>query len=99
MGGVEEKCHRKGVKLMEPISVDTFVHEHLRYVEGEKESDLRPRLEHAVAEKKAGAVCLNCGQPIWAIGSAIVEWNGCFTCITGESDSSGDYEIDEVCFS
>ena len=40
---------------MEPISVDAFVQEHLRYVEDEKESDLRIRLERSVAAKKAGA--------------------------------------------
>ena len=30
---------------------------------------------------------------IWAIGSAIGDFDGCFTCITGEGDDSGDYEI------
>ncbi len=39
-----------------------------------------------------------CGQPIWAIGSATVDWDGCFTCITGEADESEDYEIESVCF-
>jgi hypothetical protein len=31
-------------------------------------------------------------QPIWALGSAIAG-RGCFTCITGESSPTGDYEI------
>ena len=35
---------------------------------------------------------------MWAAGTAIVGWNGCFNCITGESDNSEDYEIDSVCF-
>jgi hypothetical protein len=29
---------------------------------------------------------------LWAIGSAIGGFDGCFTCITGENDDSGDYE-------
>jgi hypothetical protein len=59
---------------------------------------LREALIETVAAKKAGAKCNQCGQPIWAVGTATVGWNGCFTCITGEADNSEDYEIDSVCF-
>jgi hypothetical protein len=54
-------------------------------------------LTEAVVAKQDGSVCLQCGQPIWAIGSAVVGWKGCFCCITGESDDSEDYEVDSVC--
>ena len=83
---------------MEPISVDEFVKSFLKNNKGEKEADIRLKLKRAIAAKQSGATCISCGQLIWAIGSAIVEWNGCFTCITGEADSSEDYEIDTVCF-
>ena len=33
------------------------------------------------------------GQPIWAVGSTMCERNCCFTCITGESDDSGDFSV------
>jgi len=55
-------------------------------------------LEQTVQAKKSSAVCSQCGSPIWAIGTATVSWNGCFTCITGEADNSDDFEIDSVCF-
>ena len=44
---------------------------------------------------RSGLKC-KCGQPIWVIGSAEVGF-GCFTCITGETYSSGDYELEEAC--
>ena len=56
----------------------------------------KKRLRQAVHDKKNGAKC-RCGRPIWAIGSAIF-YMACFTCLTGEADSSKDYEIDEVCW-
>jgi hypothetical protein len=37
-----------------------------------------------------------CGEPIWATGTAIVGWNGCFTCISGENDDSEDFEIEDL---
>ena len=61
-------------------------------------ANLRRALVDAVNAKKNGTKCHNCGQPIWAAGTSIVGWNGCFSCITGESDNSDDYEIDSVCF-
>ena len=55
------------------------------------------KVKETIAEaKKSGVKCSNCGRPIWAIGSALEGWDGCFTCITGESNSSEDYEIDTV---
>ena len=83
--------------MMEPISIEEFVKLHVKSNPGEKPEDVRVKLRDAVRRKQAGVVCMICGQPIWAIGSAIAEWNGCFTCITGETDHSDDYEIDEVC--
>jgi hypothetical protein len=44
--------------------------------------------------KKNGAVCTICENPIWTARSAVVGWNGCFTCISGEADDSEDYEIE-----
>ena len=50
-------------------------------------------LKETLKRKNEGACCQVCGQSIWAIGSAIGGFDGCFKCITGESDDSGDYEI------
>jgi hypothetical protein len=55
------------------------------------------KLKSAVAAKHEGACCSQCGQPIWAIGTAIAGWNACFTCLTGEAHDSEDYEIEQVC--
>jgi len=81
-----------------PISINDFLVSYKKTNPNENHQDFKQNLEQTVTAKKDGAECMQCGQPIWAIGTAIVGWNGCFTCITGESDSSEDYEIDRVCF-
>lgn len=53
------------------------------------------RLKDAVQRKNSGETCNNCGEPIWAIGTAIA-YQGCFACITGSAKSKDDYEIDEA---
>lgn len=80
------------------ITIDEFIKSYKKNNPKENSSDLKKALIEVVDKKKNGCKCMICGQPIWAIGTAIVDWNGCFTCITGEADSSEDYEIDSVCF-
>ena len=36
--------------------------------------------------------CIVCGQPAWKLGNC----NLCFSCTTGESDDSDDYELVET---
>lgn len=50
----------------------------------------------AVQDKKNGATCFHCGKEIWAVGNAVV-YHAWFSCLTGEEDSSEDYEIKGVC--
>lgn len=84
--------------MFSPISVDEFVKSYYKNNPKEDDPNLREILIGTANDKKNGAKCGQCGQPIWAVGSAIVGWNGCFTCITGEADNSDDYEIESVCF-
>jgi hypothetical protein len=77
-----------------PISFDHYVDLHMKSNPGENRSDFRQRLKEAVEAKRAGELC-DCGNPIWAIGSAAAHY-ACFTCITGEADCSDDYEIIEA---
>lgn len=86
-----------GEIYMQPISIDQFVQKYVQSNPEEKPADVKARLRDAVQRKKKGARCWQCGQPIWAIGTALVGHDACFTCITGEADHSEDYEIDEVC--
>ena len=81
-----------------PISIGNFLKMNKKNIPTGEIKMHRAALEHAVQAKKSGTVCAQCGSPIWAIGTATVGWNGCFTCITGEADCSEDYEIDSVCF-
>ena len=83
---------------MVPISIEAYVNKHCENNPGENPNQLRENLKQAVKDKKNGAPCHNCGQEIWAIGSAVA-YQGCFSCITGEADSSEDYEVNEVCWS
>ena len=84
--------------LFAPISIGDFLKAHEKNNPSEDTKEYRAASEQAVQTKKSGAVCSQCGSPIWAVGTATVGWNGCFTCITGEADCSEDYEIDSVCF-
>ena len=76
------------------ITVEEFAKKYVKGNRGEKIEDVKSRLKAALREKLNGGKCHVCGSPIWAIGSALGGFEGCFTCITGESDDSEDYEID-----
>jgi len=78
---------------MVKITTEKFAKMYVKNNPGEIFNEIKSNLKTALKRKKAGAICVNCGEPIWAAGSAIVGFNGCFTCITGESDPSEDYEI------
>lgn len=78
------------------ITLDDYIKVQAEYVTNEAEE--RTSIEYYVRLKIDGGVCHVCGQPIWAIGSATIDDNMCFTCITGEADDSDDYEILEVCW-
>lgn len=77
-----------------PISIDKYVKIHLKSNPNENEKDLRIRLKDALIAFKKGKKC-HCGNDIWVIGSASVGYS-CFTCITGESYPTDDYEIDSA---
>jgi hypothetical protein len=49
-------------------------------------------LEKFKIRKTKGELC-DCGESIWIIGSALTG-KGCFTCITGETDKTDDYEVE-----
>ncbi len=77
-----------------PISINEYVKKHLKNNPNESGSDLRKRINRALTDYKKGRKC-HCGNDIWVIGSASVG-NSCFTCITGESYPTDDYEIDSA---
>lgn len=77
-----------------PISINEYVKKHLKKNPNESGSDLRKRINRALTDYKKGRKC-HCGNDIWVIGSASVG-NSCFTCITGESYPTDDYEIDSA---
>lgn len=77
-----------------PISFDEYVVRHLKSNKDENEREFRERLREAVEAKRSGRLC-DCGNPIWAIGSAVAGYM-CFSCTTGEAEPSGDFEIDEA---
>lgn len=80
--------------MFTPISMDEFIRSYKKANPNEDAAALRSALDDAVNNKRHGAKCLCCGQPIWSIGTAVSGWSGCFTCISGEADNSDDYEID-----
>ena len=83
---------------MVPMNIDKFVNLTVESNEWLDKKKFKSDLVKAVKRKKSGAKCIVCGNTIWAIGTAMCGWNGCFPCITGESDSSEDYEINSANF-
>ncbi len=76
------------------ISLEKFIAKQSKNNPDTNTKDLRKRLLKGLQDFKAGVKC-RCGNDLWVIGSSYLG-NGCFTCLTGESDSSGDYEIDKA---
>jgi len=76
------------------ISLDKYLGLHLKSNPSENKADLKKRLEKAEEDFQNGIKC-SCGNDIWVIGSASVG-NACFTCITGESHPSDDYELESA---
>ena len=76
------------------ISLDDYIEKHVRANPRVSRKDIKTRLEFAVAAHRTGKRC-SCGANIWIIGSAETGLS-CFTCITGETDPSDDYEIDII---
>jgi hypothetical protein len=87
----------EGCGLFSPITIDSFIKDYLKNNPGESKKDIREALTAAAKAKRSGEKCMICGEPIWAIGTAIVGWNGCFSCISGEADDSEDFEIEGLC--
>ena len=82
--------------IFAPISVDEWVKKYVKTNAGTKPDEYKARLIDTLQDYLKGVRCSNCGEPIWVIGAADVG-RMCFTCITGEADPSGDYEIAEAC--
>lgn len=77
-----------------PITIDKYVALHLRNNPEENEKELRNNLQTALKAYHNGKKC-SCGNDIWVIGSAFVG-HSCFTCITGESYTHDDFEIESA---
>lgn len=73
------------------ITIAEYVKRHATLNPNTNAKELTLRLRRALEAKTRGAQC-ECGEPIWAVGSAEVGF-ACFTCITGEAVPDADYEI------
>lgn len=74
------------------ISMEKFIEKQSKNNPEIDKTNLRKRLLKGLKDFQAGVKC-SCGNDLWVIGSSYLG-KGCFTCLTGESDSSKDYEID-----
>ena len=79
--------------ILKMITIKKYAKKHIESNPGSTIDDVKESLQAAVERQRDGASCAVCEQPIWALGSAFSGFDGCFTCITGESDDSGDYEV------
>ena len=78
-----------------PISIADYIQKQMDKGGPMTKSEITAGLMSALEAYRNGTKC-ECGSPIWVIGSAWVG-NKCFTCITGETPTPDDYEIDEAC--
>lgn len=77
------------------ISITDFVKQTVDANSDANAADLTDSCREMLRLKRNGATCLICGNaPIWAAGSAVTGTAMCFTCMTGDSDDSEDYEIE-----
>lgn len=76
------------------ISMEKYIKLHLKNNPNERKKDLEKSLKRALKAYHNGVKC-SCGNDIWVIGSAFVG-NRCFTCITGESMPTDDYELESA---
>lgn len=76
------------------ISLEKYIALHFKSNPTESKANIKKALTTALNDYQSGVKC-SCGNDIWVIGSAFVG-NGCFTCITGESYPTDDYEIDSA---
>lgn len=83
---------------MVPISIEKLIEQMAKSNKGLNKKETKKSILEASERKMNGAKCIQCGQPIWAIGSGVTGTDMCFTCNTGEADDSEDYELDSVCF-
>ena len=74
------------------IKIDDFVNQTVAANPGLDAKQLTIVLEEFKVRKIKGELC-DCGESIWIVGSALTG-KGCFTCITGETDKSDDYEVE-----
>jgi hypothetical protein len=92
---VLEKEMKIGFK---PTSFEEYVESAVQNNPAYTREEITESLKDALRAYKEDIKCINCGNPIWVIGSAAAGWYGCFSCITGEATPEDDYEIDEACF-
>lgn len=83
----------ESVTILNRITINEYAKKHIKSNPDQKIQDVKAALKEAVKRQKDGAVCVVCGYPIWALGSAFSGFDGCFTCITREVDDSDDYEV------
>lgn len=76
------------------ISIAQYIPLHLKSNPKDRRAELEAALRESLRAAQNGESC-DCGEPIWALGSAIAG-RACFTCITGEDSPSGDYEITHI---
>lgn len=71
------------------------MHDFAEYITPERAAELHKGLAGAKTVEEYGKLakkrrkCMVCGQPAWRM----VDTDLCFSCTTGESDASDDYEL------
>jgi len=78
-------------KRMTFIPEQDWLDHYMKANPAEDRTEVQQSLRETMAFKAQGGRC-ECGEPIWAAGSAVCGSLMCFSCITGEADASDEYE-------
>jgi hypothetical protein len=77
-----------------PISIEKFADIVAKNNKDQEKTNIIKQIKSTLKDLESGKLC-DCGNPIWVAGSALAG-NACFTCITGETEASKDFEIIEA---
>ncbi len=77
-----------------PISKEAYAKKVVKKNPDEKKDNIIKGIDDILKDVRKGEKC-SCGNSIW-VAASIFSGHSCFTCITGETDASEDYEIDEA---
>ncbi len=75
-----------------PIELEDYLDRHMESNPSDDRTLVEQKIKKMISIHKEGGRC-QCGNEIWIIGSAVMDFPQCFSHITGEATPDDDFEI------